>query len=133
MAQTARMGHVYGPSNELLCRRLIQSARLHHRSTKEKKMILKAFSIRDAKSEIFHPPFFKTTHGEAERDFRTTANDPKTMICQHPEDFDLYFIGVYDDQTGRFDSQPTPQHLLKSIQCVNTEKLGKVRVPEMDQ
>lgn len=79
-------------------------------------MELKAFSIRDAKAEIFNPPFYKKTHGEAERDFKTLVNDPKSQVYLYAEDYDLYFIGVYDDNTGKFMSLDTPQHLVKAVQ-----------------
>ena len=82
-------------------------------------MIKKIFSIRDQKGEIFHPPFYKTTHGEAERDFQTTVNDEKSMLNKYPEDFDLYYLGEYDDQTGTFDSLDTPQHLLKAVSTIS--------------
>lgn len=81
-------------------------------------MILKAFSIRDQKSEVYNSPFFKSTHGEAERDFRSACNDEKTMIAKYPEDFDLYYIGEYDDNKGQFKPIDTPQHILKAIACI---------------
>lgn len=79
-------------------------------------MVLKAYSIRDSKSEIFNLPFFKNTHGEAERDFQQLVNDEKSTVNKYPEDFDLYFLGVYDDNTGVFSSLDTPQHLIKAVQ-----------------
>lgn len=79
-------------------------------------MELKAFSIRDAKGEVFHPPFYKHTHGEAERDFHQTTKDEKSMVNKYPEDYDLYFLGTYDDQTGLFKSLDTPQHIVKAVQ-----------------
>lgn len=79
-------------------------------------MELKAFSIRDSKGEIFHTPFFANTHGEAERNFTQLVRDEKSRLSQFPEDFDLYFLGVYDDQTGIFKSLDTPQHLIKAVQ-----------------
>lgn len=84
-------------------------------------MVLKMYSIRDQKSEVYNLPFFQKTHGEAERSFRTTAMDQKTTICQHPEDFDLYFLGEYDDNTGKFQPNETPQHILKAIDCIQPE------------
>lgn len=78
-------------------------------------MELKAFSIRDSKGEIFHTPFFKKSHGEAERDFAQLVRDSKSTLSQFPEDFDLYFLGVYDDVEGKFKSLDTPQHLVKAI------------------
>lgn len=84
-------------------------------------MQLKVFSIRDAKSEVFHTPFYKTTHGEAERDFRTAVNDKKTQLHQYPEDFDLWYLGEYDDNTGKFESLDTPLHVIKAIQCLKNQ------------
>lgn len=78
-------------------------------------MQLKMYSIRDAKGEIYHPPFFKNTHGEAERDFTQLVRDPKTQPGQFPEDFDLYHLGTYDNQTGKLASLDSPQHMIKAI------------------
>lgn len=78
-------------------------------------MILKAFSIRDAKGEVFHPPFYKKTHGEAERDFKTLVNDHKSSVSKFPEDYDLYYLGEYDDNTGKFAPLDTPSHVQKAI------------------
>lgn len=82
-------------------------------------MELKAFSIRDSKGEIFNSPFFKKTLGEAERDFTELCRDEKSMVQKYPEDFDLYYIGTYDDQTGVFKSLATPQHMIKAVQVLN--------------
>lgn len=84
-------------------------------------MELKAFSIRDAKAEIFNPPFFTKTHGEAERTFTELVRDEKTMVGKYPDDYDLYFIGSYDDQTGKIKALDTPQHLIKAVQ-ISTRK-----------
>lgn len=78
-------------------------------------MQLKMYSIRDQKAEIFNIPFFKKTHGEAERDFTELVRDEKSMPAKYPEDYDLYFVGTYDDQTGVTDSLDTPQHMAKAV------------------
>lgn len=80
-------------------------------------MQMKMYSVRDAKAQIYHPPYYKHTHGEAERDFRTLTNDEKSTLSQYPEDFDLYFLGEYDDQTGKMLPLDTPQHVIKAIDC----------------
>lgn len=81
-------------------------------------MTLNAYSIRDQKAEIFHVPHFKLTHGEAERDFRQLVNDEKSKLNKFPEDYDLYFVGTYDDQTGVFKPLSTPQHVIKAVMCL---------------
>lgn len=88
-------------------------------------MQLKMFSIRDQKTEVFNTPFFQKTMGEAERNFAQTVNDPKTMLHQHPQDFDLYYLGEYDDNTGKFVVCDTPQHVSKAIAFI-----PQVKTPE---
>lgn len=81
-------------------------------------MNLKAYSIRDSKGEVFHTPFFKKTHGEAERDFTAAVRDDKSQLSQFPDDFDLYYLGEYDDQKGIFKTLDTPQHMIKAVQVL---------------
>lgn len=85
-------------------------------------MLTKVYSIRDAKAEIFRSPFFKLTQGEAERDFRTLVNDEKSQVNMYPEDYDLYFLGEYDDNSGKIVALDTPQHVIKAVNCLNTKQ-----------
>lgn len=87
-------------------------------------MQLRIYSIRDSKGEIFNNPFFNKTHGEAERNFRDLVNDKQTTVGRHPEDYDLYHIGEYDDNTGKIQPLDTPQHIVKAVQLVQKEGLA---------
>lgn len=78
-------------------------------------MVLKVFSIRDSKAEVFNTPFFQKTVGEAERNFANLVSDEKSTVSKWPEDFDLYFVGEYDDQNGCFSRLDTPQHIAKGV------------------
>lgn len=84
-------------------------------------MQLKIYSIRDSKGEIYNPPFYKKTHGEAERDFTTLCKDEKSTVAQYPEDFDLYYLGDYDDVKGTISSLDTPQHITKAVSVMNRQ------------
>jgi hypothetical protein len=64
------------------------------------KMIKKIFTVFDAKAEIYLPPFYMHSKGEAIRAFQTSANDQNLQIGKYPEDFTLYEIGEYDDSTA---------------------------------
>lgn len=79
-------------------------------------MLLKAFSIRDQKANVFNTPWFQKSHGEAERNFMELTRDEKSMVAKYPDDFDLYYIGEYDDQTGILLPLDTPQHVVKAVQ-----------------
>lgn len=82
-------------------------------------MELKIYSIRDSKAEIYNTPFFQKTHGEAERNFMQLVNDDKSTVGKFPEDFDLYYLGTYDDQTGKLSALETPQHQIKAVNLKN--------------
>lgn len=81
-------------------------------------MILKSFTIRDSKTQFFGQPWFMRSHGEAERTFAKLAKDPKSDISNFPEDYDLYHLGEFDDQTGKFELLDTPQHLMKAVNAI---------------
>jgi len=87
-------------------------------------MILKAFSVRDQKTELFNTPFWQKSHGEAERNFSTLVRDEKSTIAQYPEDYDLYYIGDYDDAKGLLIPLDTPQHVMKAIQAVKQHNVA---------
>lgn len=76
----------------------------------------KMYSIRDSKGDAYHPPFYKRTHGEAERDFLDLANDTQTTVGKHPEDYDLFYLGEFSDDSGKIESLPAPQHIAKAIE-----------------
>lgn len=80
-------------------------------------MELKAFTVRDSKAEIYAPPFFQKTHAEAERTFTQVARDGKSQVSLFPQDYDLYFVGTYDDSNGKFSPIDTPQHIIKAVDC----------------
>lgn len=63
-------------------------------------MQLRAYAIYDRKSVAYHTPFFAAAEGAAIRSFSDLVNDKNTSVGRHPTDYVLFFIGVYDDQSG---------------------------------
>lgn len=68
-------------------------------------MILNAYALLDTKAGFFSSPFFCQSHGEAIRICIDTASDMRTTVARYPNDFHLYFIGQYDNQSGFFKSE----------------------------
>jgi len=91
-------------------------------------MIKKVYSVYDSKGKIFNPPFYSLTHGEAERNFHRVTNDPQTNIHAYPNDYDLYYLGEFDDVKGTFSSLITPEHIQKAITVL--EKRSGLSVAE---
>lgn len=61
--------------------------------------------VRDRAADVYGVPMFVASIGGAIRSFgdevnRSAENNPFYM---HPEDFDLYSIGTFDDTSGSFE------------------------------
>ncbi|AXH74677.1 MAG: nonstructural protein [Microviridae sp.] len=67
------------------------------------------FSVFDSKASVFATPFTSTNTATATRDFSRACNDPQSDLSAFPEDYFLYQIATFDDQTG----------LISPVQIIN--------------
>lgn len=66
-------------------------------------MRVQVLVIRDSASRSFGIPQFATAIGVFQRDIGDMVNgDPKHPFAMHPEDYEVFKIGEYDDATGEF-------------------------------
>ncbi len=63
-------------------------------------MELMIFSVRDSKAEAFITPFFAPTIAVASRMFETACNDQATEMFKHSDDYTLYHVGLFDQNSG---------------------------------
>jgi hypothetical protein len=61
------------------------------------------FSVFDSKIGAFHIPFYARSTGEAVRMFSQAVSDPNSVVANHPGDFTLFEVGVFDDLTCKID------------------------------
>lgn len=75
-------------------------------------MILHVVCVYDKISEAYGIPNFVPSVNSAIRSFTDEVNRPgdDNMLYKHPDDFELYFLGNYDDKLG--DISPDKQRLL---------------------
>lgn len=86
-------------------------------------MIHRIFSVLDLKIGAYASPFFMPTVAAAKRAFSGACNDPSTMLYKHPEDFSLYLLGEFDDESGAVTPvQPENLGLAASYKRVLTEE-----------
>lgn len=69
---------------------------------------MKVFAIFDVKLGRYAPPFIAQTAGQAERDFKGLVQNRESIIAKNPEDFRLFELGEYNDQTGLIENHPNP-------------------------
>lgn len=63
-------------------------------------MIHRMYSIFDVKVEAFNVPFFAPSDGAAVRNFAMASKDPQTVMHSFPHDYELWFVGQFDDTRG---------------------------------
>jgi len=69
---------------------------------------LSVYAVYDSKVQYFHQPMFMRNKGEALRSWELVANEKDHAISRHPEDFNLFELGEYDDQTGQITMHKAP-------------------------
>lgn len=79
--------------------------------------------VYDVKGETFSQPWFTTTAAAAVRTFGDLVNNPERggLIYTHPEDYQLFEMGVFDDNSGKFHTLDIPKHLV-SGSSIRSEK-----------
>lgn len=63
-------------------------------------MLSKIYTIHDNAVKSYNNPFYMLTDAEAIRAFKSEATNPESKICNHPQDFSLYYIGTYDNASA---------------------------------
>lgn len=90
-------------------------------------MILSVYSVFDAKLAAYNVPFFARTDADANRSFGDLCIDPRSRVAQHREDYSLYRLGTFDDETGLLVPQ-TPVCLMTASAIVVQES-GRAPLP----
>ncbi len=84
-------------------------------------MKLNIYTIYDIASAAYMRPFFLQSDGQAKRMFSDISNDAEHDVGQHPEDYTLHRIGVYNDQNAKINPENT-QCLTTALECVAAAK-----------
>jgi len=68
-------------------------------------------AVHDRALDAFGQPFFVPAIGAAIRSFQDEINNAQGDMHKHPEDYDLYQLGVYEDTTGKIIPLDEPKQL----------------------
>lgn len=75
----------------------------------------KIYSIRDNKVGNYNPPMFVPHLAVVIRQLEEVTNDPKTMLCKYPQDYELYELGEFDEQSGSIKQHDKPIAIMNII------------------
>ncbi len=79
-------------------------------------MIIHLYTVYDQKAEAYLPPFTAQTIGVAIRMFDEMVNTKDHSFNKYPEDFTLFALGEYDDNTAIITLLETPHAIRKAIE-----------------
>lgn len=80
-------------------------------------------AVRDRAADVYATPNFVNSLGGAIRSFGDAINsgDKQSALCAHPEDFDLYELGSYNDETADFEILPKARQIAVGKDLVRKE------------
>lgn len=69
-------------------------------------MKLGIYVVKDRATDVFGQPMFLMASGQAVRSFTDEINRDAAdnQLFRHPDDFDLYDLGEFDNESGEFDT-----------------------------
>lgn len=75
--------------------------------------------VRDSAAVVYGVPMFVGSIGAAIRSFSDEVQNPRegNMLNKHPEDFELYHLGDYDDAVAEFMTEGPPKLLIRGQDC----------------
>ncbi|AXL15310.1 nonstructural protein [Microviridae sp.] len=85
-------------------------------------MKLKIFTIFDQKAKAFITPFFLPEEGMAIRTFTDCVNDKEHQFGKHPQDYTLFNVGAWADNTAQIIMNEAPIVLGNGVEFVVDKK-----------
>lgn len=76
-------------------------------------MKLAIISVRDIVANAYHTPTYHQNKGTALRSFGQEVNraDDNNSIYKFPDDYELMYLGTFDDQNATFELVSIPEQL----------------------
>lgn len=68
-------------------------------------------AVRDRATAGFGMPIFVPSEGVAIRSFSDEINRADSALHAHPDDYDLYTVGLFDDGSGGFELEFPPRQI----------------------
>lgn len=78
-------------------------------------MNLQVLGVYDKKAKCYAQPFFQGNLDLGVRALAAAVNSEGTALYHHPEDFALFHLGTYNDETGAFNTPVQPVHVAEAI------------------
>jgi len=80
-------------------------------------------SIKDTAADAFGRPAFVASEGVAVRQFQDEVNrsSDDNQLYKHPDDFHLYYLGLFDDSSGKIELLESPKLIARAKEVMIRE------------
>lgn len=79
-------------------------------------------AVLDRAMDAYGRPFFVPALGAAIRSFQDEVNNKESPMNKHPDDYDLYRLGIYDDVRGVIEPLGEPIQIAIGKQMITTKE-----------
>lgn len=79
--------------------------------------MLQVYCVKDNKSGGFMTPVYNTNIHDAQRNFGMAASNPQSILYMYPSDFELWFLGTFNQDSGQFNMLEKPEFVCNAAQC----------------
>jgi len=79
-------------------------------------------AIYDHALDSYLRPFYTPALGAAIRGFQDEINRQDSEMGKHPDDYDLFNLGQWDDSTGKHENLEEPQQIAIGKQVILTKQ-----------
>jgi len=85
-------------------------------------MIKIIVAMKDNAVNVFNNPVFLRNPAEAVRGVTDEVNDPKTELHKHHKDYDLYQLGLFDEETGQITGLERPERIVRCQDLITNKE-----------
>ena len=82
--------------------------------------VLKIYALRDVRTQAYMRPMFLQNDAVLDRSVRDAMLDENSLLCSHPEDYQVFRLGEYDDNTGKI-TPCDPTHMFNVVDLQEKE------------
>lgn len=79
------------------------------------------YSVFDSKTKSWSAPQMMLNRGAATRSWTEACNNAELMVSKYPEDFTMFEIGVFEQDTGLISVYPAPESLGVATQFIRRD------------
>lgn len=85
-------------------------------------MKLNVYSVYDKAAKVYSPAFNAQNNAVALRMFDSACKNPDTQVAKYPQDYELYLLAEWDDNTGEYKNVSPVQRIIQAAEMIPPTK-----------